>query len=585
MTTVKPTNKLSNKRWRPFLITLIFSIYTLVSFGFYYERTLNGNIDSHILSSEIFGIPKSIESHGIKPLYHGDKDTGWDGQFYYYMSNDILGTKDATAHIDTPPYRYQRIGLSLYTAIVAKSIGMKWVSPAVFFTSYFFLLLVATWAGARLFIKRGTNPALILLWALSIGTQITLFNALPDAAADAFLIIAFLSWFSERKFISSIFFTFAALSREVYIIFPIFILLLDYLQNISISPDKSIKGLISNTSNLIPKYLLNWLTPPVLITIAWHTYVYFHFKKLDSKEVEGILGFPLKAWIEYFISGVSGNHLLLGRGLSAYAEATSLLTFLIIVIITFTLATRTLFFSKNRVPDFIRGAALTCILLTAIYLSFGATVIAHYSGYLKAIGVFFFLIPLMLESSDARRSTKAVIYLALIGSIVATSVYNFRARLLPFLPDDSITQMSKNKETRSFSCLKKYDAQITINNVKLYKGSFLSNAFGADNKIIITLELTNTSEASFVSGRNAGNINMSSNWINDQGIAVTDGERSALPIELLPGQSTTVTVISHLPKDKGHYRLKLSPVQEGCAWFYNANPNASEAIGFELNNG
>ncbi|MBM6446951.1 hypothetical protein JQF37_25465 [Pseudomonas sp. MIL9] len=581
----KSTDTLSNRHWRPFLITLIFSIYTLVSFGFYYERTLNGNIDNHILSSEIFGIPKNIENHGVKPLYQGDKDTGWDGQFYYYMSNDIFGTKDAAAHIDTPPYRYQRIGLSLYTAIIAKSIGKRWVSPAVFFSSYFLLLLIATWAGARLFVNRGAPPELILLWALSIGTQITLFNALPDAAADAFLIIAFLTWFSERRFISSILFTFAALSREVYIIFPISILLLNYLQTLSIFPDKSIKGLISNTSRLIPKYILTWLTLPIIITTAWHAYVYFHFKKLDSKEVEGILGFPLKAWIEYFISGVSGNHLLLGRGLPAYAEAASLLVFIIILIITFSLAIRTLFLNKNKAPDFIKGAALTCILLTAIYLCFGATVIAHYSGYLKAIGVFFFLIPLMLETSTTRKKTKTIIYLALIASIMATSTYNFRARLLPFPPDDNITNMSKNNETRSFSCLKKYDAQITIDNIKLHKASFLSNAFGAKNKIVITLNLTNTSDESFVSGRNAGNVNMSSNWIDDQGVAVTDGVRSALPFELPPGQSVTVTVISYLPKDKGHYRLKLSPVQEGCAWFYNANPNIAETIGFELNNG
>ena len=129
------------------IVVLIFLTYTLGSFCIYLERTLNGNINNHIFSGEMFGVPVDLKERGIKPLFYGPSQTGWDGQFYYYMSNDILALKDTASHIDSPSYRYQRVGLSLYAATVAKILGMDWVSPATYFISYLFLILAATWSG------------------------------------------------------------------------------------------------------------------------------------------------------------------------------------------------------------------------------------------------------------------------------------------------------------------------------------------------------------------------------------------------------------------------------------------------------
>jgi len=193
----------------PLYACLIYLSFTLLCFGFYHARTLQGDIDHHILSGEMFGTPAALKERGLQPLYRGPGMTGWDGQFYYYMANDILALKDTPQHIDAPSYRYQRIGLSLYTAIVAKLLWRDWVSPSLFFWSYLGLLLAAVWAGARLFQRLGASPYLILFWVLGVGPQITLFNALPDAAADAFMILALSALCASRVVGAAVLFAFA----------------------------------------------------------------------------------------------------------------------------------------------------------------------------------------------------------------------------------------------------------------------------------------------------------------------------------------------------------------------------------------
>ena len=223
-------NRIKNN-WQCVCIVIIFSIYTLLSFTIYKERVLDGNINNHILSSQVFGTPKKILDHGILPLYQGGNELGWDGQFYYYMSNDLLGSQDTPNHVDRASYRYQRIGLPLYASIVARLMGENWVSPKVYFWSYFCLIIFATYFGGKLLAKFGGNSFFILFWSLSVGTQITLFNALPDAAADSFLIIALWLYFSNRIKLSVIFFAFSALSREVYVLFPSFIFLALFIED------------------------------------------------------------------------------------------------------------------------------------------------------------------------------------------------------------------------------------------------------------------------------------------------------------------------------------------------------------------
>ena len=555
------------------LVVLVFLSFTLVSFSIYKERTLNGDINNHILSGEQFGVPVDLKERGIKPLYYGQGSNGWDGQFYYYMSNDVLALKDTASHMDAPSYRYQRIGLSLYAAIIAKVLGMDWVSPTTYFISYLFLIIAATWAGARLFSKVGLHPAFILLWSLSVGTQITLFNALPDAAADAFLILAVSALYSKKYALAAIPFAFSALSREVYVLFPSFVLLfllINLLSDNRASKDDSHSNLVARLLQWKNYY---WLVLPGLVAIIWHIYVVRHFGISPSEQAHGILGYPLAAWKDYFLSGINGNHKLVGTGLVAYLEAGSLLFFLVILVIALWISSNILIKRYKWVSPDIRGLASASIGLVILYVCFGPTVIMHYSGYLKALAVYFFLIPLLLVVTDANRIKHIGVYLLLIVALSFTTWHNMIVRILPFTSsEDQYTKISSITETRRIECFGKYDAKIKVNGIKTINGGVLSRLFGRGDLIVVNLELMNTGEYAFISTRNFGSVHMSYHWVDEHGKVVIDGIRSAIPGVLSPGQSAQVNIVSSIPKDAGELSLKLSPVQEGCAWFYMANP-------------
>lgn len=563
------------------IVSLIFALFTLVSFGFYYARTLQGDINNHILAGEMFGTPKALVERGIKPLYHGPGQTGWDGQFYYYMSNDVLGSKDTAVHVDAPSYRYQRVGLSLYVAAISHLLGQDWVSPTTFFISYFLLLLAATWVGARLLSSQGVNPALILLWSLSVGTQITLFNALPDAAADAFLILALCALFSERIKLAAIAFTFSALSREVYAVFPAFVALvyfLDYFQA-QRKVGRGVSDLLLGFAQLRSTY---WMVLPIIIVLGWRVYVTIHFGASPGSQAFGILGWPFVAWFDYFVSGMRGNHLLVGANATAYFEAVSLILFALILIVSFFSALGVLRNYLQVSPEK-RGIALATIILILLYACFGPTVIMHYTGYIKAAGVFGILIPLFLTGFLIQDRYRFSALAVVVITVAFTTWYNLNNRILPYQQgDDEVTRMSKVKETRRIECFGAYKAEIKVEKFELRGANTASRIFGSGDQLVVDVALKNTGSHPLVSTRNFGSVYMSYHWLDEHGKVAKDGIRSALPSDVQPGETAKVRVISDFPKDKGAYILRLTPVQEGCAWFYMANPESSTDLHFQL---
>lgn len=572
-----------SQKWWSATAVVIFMLYTLLSFGIYCARTLHGDVANHILAAEMFGTPAELKAHGVKPMFTGPNVTGWDGQFYYYMSNDVLARKDTAAHIDAPSYRYQRVGLSLYAKTVATLAGRDWVSPRFFFVSYFLLILAATWVGSRLLARFGVNPALILLWSLSIGTQVTLFNALPDASADAFLILALAALFSGRTALSVIPFAMSALSREVYALFPAFILLFVLLEGVMARRvaqgwGAAIAGVLRQRERAW------WLVVPCVVIVMWQIYVVQRFHIRPSEQAHGILGAPLASWYDYLVSGLKGQHLQVGSGTGAYCEAASLIFFALILAAGLVIGIR--FLLMRALPAGsapMRGVAATVVAFTLLYACFGPTVMMHYSGYFKASAAFFFLLPLLLGAGPRRRWLSVPVYVLLSLALLFTTVYNMRVRVLPYNGNaDTITRMSTVTETRDFKCFDKFSARIKVNSLVIDEGTWITRMFG-HAIIIANVDLTNNSTDTFVTTRGAGSVNMGYHWVDENNNAVVDGERSAIPGPLLPGQTANVNVYSVYPSGAGKtLSLKLSPVQEGCTWFYLANPAVAEGFNYTL---
>ena len=568
-----------------FIILIAFTVYTIGSFSIYLERTLQGDINKHILAGGMFGIPEELEARGIEPIYPAPEDSGWDGQFYYYIANDIFGLKDTVEHIDGAPYRYQRVGMSLLASIVSKVLFQDWVSPTTFILTYFLLISAATLAGALLIRRYGGYPALVLLWSCSVGTQVTLFNALPDAAADAFLILALFALAHKRYVLSIIPFTFAVLSREVYVLFPSFILLFTLLKiilgDLTFS-GKSIKQMLTLDSvkeafkNLLvfrTKYLL---VIPGITAIGWLLYIVIHFGGQTPFEaaVDGsVIGVPYAAWYEYFMSGIQGNHKWVG-GLYSYAEVGSLLFFLLTLISAFILVIYIFAIKRTEIKSEVLGISASLFAFILIYSSLGSVVMKHYTGYIKALAIFLFLIPLLCSVVNLNKMLKYPLYALLVAGVSFTTIYNMRARILPdtYHTWEQYTNMHTVTGKERIECFGKYEADVIINNIKIQGRSLLSKLLGRKDLIVVDVTLRNTGIKTFASTRNHGGVYMSYHWLNSSSkVVVQDGIRTALQAPLEPGQETQLSIISPLPSTNEKLILYPSPVQEGCAWFYLVN--------------
>jgi hypothetical protein len=94
---------------------------------------------------------------------------------------------------------------------------------------------------------------------------------------------------------------------------------------------------------------------------------------------------------------------------------------------------------------------------------------------------------------------------------------------------------------------------------------------GKEHKIEVTIQNTGTDTwSSTAKGR--APVNISYHWFPAKGDSpvIFDGHRTPFPHELAPGGRITVNnVLVVAPPVPGSYRLQVSLVQEGVAWFEN----------------
>src|SRR5947209_5391418 len=68
----------------------------LFTFSAWVHHCYEGHYFGPFLTSNWFGVPAAEAAAGVQPVV--PTDPGWDGQFYYFQSNDILITTDARHH-------------------------------------------------------------------------------------------------------------------------------------------------------------------------------------------------------------------------------------------------------------------------------------------------------------------------------------------------------------------------------------------------------------------------------------------------------------------------------------------------------
>ena len=100
-----------------------------------------------------------------------------------------------------------------------------------------------------------------------------------------------------------------------------------------------------------------------------------------------------------------------------------------------------------------------------------------------------------------------------------------------------------------------------------WSGSDAPSAMDVDQTYVVSLDIANTGDFTWPSsGDNP--VQIGYHWYTSAGnLLVWDGERSALPSDVAPGGSTTVTASVIAPSSPGAYVLGWDLIHEGVTWF------------------
>ncbi|MGY1449123.1 hypothetical protein ACW582_18305 [Pseudomonas chlororaphis] len=366
---------------------------------------LNGNFDHYLMQSARFGVPEIIKAHGVTPLYLDESISGWDGQFYYYIANDLFAQKDTTSHIDADAYRYQRVGIPILSKLLSLVLFQDWVSPFIYYLTHFLLILLGTAVAARFFIKEGVSAYWIIPWSVGMGTQITLLNGLPDGAADALLMIAMISAYQKKYKVYAIAITFACLSREAYVAFPaIFfgaLALERWIKKRSIKPYTDFFFLIC----------------PIIIFAAWQLFIKLRFTMTPAEQSASVLGLPFKSLFAHMISGLQGHYPNTPAGWNSYVAGMGIVLFTLLLVWTLIVIIKTRPLTSMLEGNIVRNtAAGFTLILCLLYFCFGDTVIWHFTGYMKAGGLFLFCIP-FIAAVTKQHLSKAIFAFSMVITV------------------------------------------------------------------------------------------------------------------------------------------------------------------------
>ena len=220
-------NDKKTRHYISYIVTAIVGIYIICNISLWVGKSLGGNYNWLFLPSKMFGMPEKISQYDkTEPLFKYNDGSGWDGQFYYYISNDLLGTKGYSNNVDSPSYRWQRIGLPLIAKIISMCLLKKQVSVLVYTMTNLLIVLLGFFCAIKYLKKINRTFTWAIPWVLSCGVMVTIRCGLPDAAADALFIMAFIFLLEHKYIWYAILMTMTCLSREGYVLiaFCIFII-------------------------------------------------------------------------------------------------------------------------------------------------------------------------------------------------------------------------------------------------------------------------------------------------------------------------------------------------------------------------
>ncbi len=545
--------------------------------------SLNGDFDQYLLPGGIFAAPSNIESHGFTNKVLPPISGGFDGQFYYYHSDDPLLLKDTLQHLDMPSYRAQRVGVPMLAFSVSRIFGMDWVSPSVYFIVSVSLLLIATLVMSNFLVAKGYPPYSALLWSVGGSALYTVAFGFVDGSADALLITSIILYLNKKQLLYIIVASLAVLSKESYIIIPVIFGFISFVLFIIECINKKYKFSIVTIAKLVSPHIV-----PVLIAIAWQAYLYIHVPKSMYMNTSGagMLGAPFVDAVNYMISSFNGVTVLtigdsLKRVHPLYRLGFGLLLFLMTIVYL-------LFFSvKNSISEFLTkdrqnyasaGLIVSLLFLSVVYSCLGKIQVWEPVGFVKAISLLI-AIYVMYQANVGGKLSPIIVFTSICLAIYSFIVIYDRTSVSNVTIANTTPEWAKSEPI----CLKSANASIDLISLNPYYPDTILNRLIMPKRYIATVKIKNKSDYPLSPFKGKGTTNAGYQWFsNDASTLMFDGGRVPLPRTLLNGESEEVSFLVNPPTKSGSYTLRLTLVQEGCSWLYNINPAIKHDLKMEM---
>lgn len=352
-------------------------------------------------ASWIGAVTNFLSEKGMTPFI-GTEGCGWDGQYYYAWCNEIFNPGTEFADV----YTCQRIGMPLLAKVLSVFFRQDYVYPLTFLMISAIVVSFASYVYMKYVKKRNWNVILCIIpWVFSYGMIITVRDGLPDACGDAFFIIAFICFLSEKRFGYMLSMSWAILSREFYIVTAFMIFM--YMFVIKTRKFKTDTG---GGYNRILEYCKDGICYafPGAIYLGWQYYLCkrFHLPLSNIFSKGGRLVLPFSDGIVCFKNFVSNGDI---RN-SAFFILYMLLLLLVLCLIIVS-------YKVNKEYLVLIPAVISISMLDTI-------VMADASGFMKVMGFVLLTIPLCIgELYDSKMikvgsNGKQMIYFILLFYII-----------------------------------------------------------------------------------------------------------------------------------------------------------------------
>ncbi len=274
---------------RPLRVAVVWGVAAWIllmgTFVAWVHFSLEGVAHRALLPSTYFGLPRREAAAGFGTV----SKFGYDGQQYYWISNDVFGRFDAVKHLDEPLYRYQRIGIPLLAGSLATLLGYP-LTPTPLYFAIEFAMTAAGFGGLVYWLaSREMPPFYALGWLLSAGTLFALWVGTVDSPADSLLIFSILAVFARRLAWYVPLATLMLLTRETYSVYAFSVFIVTAFGKLDWKETRSYFGRLALTAL------------PGAVMLGWTIYLTLHFQMspLAARSNPGMKDWPFRSMLEF----------------------------------------------------------------------------------------------------------------------------------------------------------------------------------------------------------------------------------------------------------------------------------------------